>query len=607
MTETCAGSIFNLNFPDLDLQQRCEFASVGQCAPGIEMRVSAYDDDGDFAPVTNARGSLEVRGPLVFERYFNNPTATQDSFTSDGWFKTGDEGIIDDAGNLHLIGRAKEVMTINGVKYLPHEIELAIEEAEIPGVKATYLVCFSYRPKGAPTEHSCVIYVRNYEPGDVESRVTTQSAIVKVVTLQTGSKPYVVPVDPRCLEKSTLHKLSRAKIRSSLENGEYKNFEDVNRGSIRSYQASRYAIPATAAEDQLMSIFQDVLELSEGELGVDAPYFETGLTSIELIKLKAYVEKAFELPTELPMITIMTNSTVRSLASAVEAQKAQTGRIEYDPVVTLRQPAPSSKAPLFLIHPGVGEVLVFIGLVKFLTERPVYALRAKGFNKDEPTFRDLDEILSTYHTAIKKAQPGGPYALAGYSFGAMLAFEVSKRLIAEGDEVRFLGNFNLLPHIKWRMRQFDWVECLSHLAYFSELISEQSTSEVTPYLRQLPSREAVLDHLFKVSSPSRVGELALTPESLAGWADVAYSLQSRAIDYEPSGKVPHMDVFYCRPLAIMQITKKEWLEKHLRKWGDFVENPSYHEVDGAHYTMLLPEHVHSFQKKLKRALEARGV
>jgi thioesterase domain-containing protein len=197
--------------------------------------------------------------------------------------------------------------------------------------------------------------------------------------------------------------------------------------------------------------------------------------------------------------------------------------------------------------------------------------------------------------------------MAGYSWGSMLAFEVAKKMEADGEQVGFLGAFNLPPHIKWRMRQFDWVECLVHLAYFSDLISEESTTTVAPYMRTLPSKSAQMDYLLEISSPERLEELALSKANLSNWADVAFALQSRAVDYDPSGKVTAMDVFYCRPLTILGITKQQWLDQHLRAWEEFVGDVQYHEVDGAHYTMLLPEHVGSFQRHLNKVLKKRGV
>ena len=89
---------------------------------------------------------------------------------------------------------------------------------------------------------------------------------------------------------------------------------------------------------------------------------------------------------------------------------------------------------------------------------------------------------------------------------------------------------------------------------------------------------------------------------------MAYGLQSMARDYEPSGSVQQMDIFYAIPLVLVASNKGEWLDKHLSKWEGFVRSePRFHEVDGAHYTMIGPEHVFSFQKKLKGVLAARGL
>ena len=79
-------------------------------------------------------------------------------------------------------------------------------------------------------------------------------------------------------------------------------------------------------------------------------------------------------------------------------------------------------------------------------------------------------------------------------------------------------------------------------------------------------------------------------------------------DYDPSGKVSKIDVFYAVPLAKVADSKQEWLENHLTKWKDFSSTPPrFHEVDGAHYTMIGPTHAFSFHKHLKAALRGRGL
>ncbi|KAB8222204.1 hypothetical protein BDV33DRAFT_65374 [Aspergillus novoparasiticus] len=102
MTETCAGSIFNTKCLTYDKERNLDFTSVGTCMLDIKMRIT----DGSNSAIAPADvvGNLEISGPVVFKSLFNNPTATEESFSSDGWFKTGDKGSIDEIGYLTLQG-----------------------------------------------------------------------------------------------------------------------------------------------------------------------------------------------------------------------------------------------------------------------------------------------------------------------------------------------------------------------------------------------------------------------------------------------------------------------------------------------------------------------
>jgi acyl-CoA synthetase (AMP-forming)/AMP-acid ligase II len=71
-------------------------------------------------------GELQVRGPLVFDGYYENPDATAESFTDDGWFRTGDLAVADDDGFLSIVGRAKDVIRTGGETVAPAEVEGAL-------------------------------------------------------------------------------------------------------------------------------------------------------------------------------------------------------------------------------------------------------------------------------------------------------------------------------------------------------------------------------------------------------------------------------------------------------------------------------------------------
>jgi acyl-CoA synthetase (AMP-forming)/AMP-acid ligase II/thioesterase domain-containing protein len=607
MTETCAGSIYNRMCPQFDLQSGTEYASLGHCVPGIEMRVTSQGNHE--GSICRGSGKLEVRGPIVFKRYYNNPKATAEAINEDGWFDTGDEAMIDETGALHIVGRIKDTMNVNGVKFVPTDIVTSLDNSALPGAVASYYVCFSYRPPQSDTERLCILYLPTYDVQDIATRSETNKSIVKIVMLQTGTCPYVLPLDSTVLQKSTLGKLSTTKLRTAFIHGAFQRYEDVNKNCLElAYRPLLNSVILNQTETDLLEIFRSTLHETMGwpdeMIDVETPLLYLGVTSIHLMMLKRRIEEKFNL-VGLSVIVLMTSPTVRSLATAIKAH----GEVkEYNPVVKLQDNG--GKAPLWLFHPGVGEILVFLGLSKYIEERPVYALRARGFNEGEKFFENIEETVRTYYTAIKKHQPNGPYALAGYSYGTMLAFETAKLLeqgAGRNNEVAFLGSFNLPPHIKFRMRQLDWTECMLHLAFFLDLISEDYADKIRPQMKAM-EREAIAGYIINAASPNRLAELSMTAEHLIEWSDLSFALQSMASDYEPSGSVRCMDIFYCEPLSIVAPSKREWLDKHMDKWRNFThEEPRFHEVGGAHYTMIGPDHVYGFQKKLRQAMAARNI
>jgi len=95
--------------------------TVGRCVEEMGLRI--VDDDGrDVAD--GEIGEIAAYGPSVHVGYLDNPTANRDSFTADGWFRTGDLGQFADAErNLRIAGRKKEIINRGGKKYFPREIE----------------------------------------------------------------------------------------------------------------------------------------------------------------------------------------------------------------------------------------------------------------------------------------------------------------------------------------------------------------------------------------------------------------------------------------------------------------------------------------------------
>jgi malonyl-CoA/methylmalonyl-CoA synthetase len=109
--------------------------SVGKPLPGVGVRI--VDDHGK-ALATDVIGQVEVQGPNVFGGYLGMPDKTAESFTPDGWFKTGDVGLMDPQGYVHLSGRAKDLIITGGFNVYPAEIESHIDK--LPGVAESAVV-----------------------------------------------------------------------------------------------------------------------------------------------------------------------------------------------------------------------------------------------------------------------------------------------------------------------------------------------------------------------------------------------------------------------------------------------------------------------------------
>ena len=109
--------------------------TVGFPLPGVGVRVR--NEAGKDLPLGEI-GGIEVRGPNVFKGYWRMPEKTREEFTADGWFKTGDVGLVDERGYVVIVGRSKDLIISGGYNVYPAEIEGYIND--MPGVAESALV-----------------------------------------------------------------------------------------------------------------------------------------------------------------------------------------------------------------------------------------------------------------------------------------------------------------------------------------------------------------------------------------------------------------------------------------------------------------------------------
>ncbi|MGZ9235911.1 MAG: acyl-CoA synthetase, partial [Anaerolineales bacterium] len=110
--------------------------SVGLPLPGVDVRV-VNAETRDLLP-DGEIGELEIRGPNIFKGYWKQPQKTVESFTADGWFRTGDLGFREPDGYLTLCGRSKDLIISGGLNIYPPEVERVL--AEHPSVAACAVI-----------------------------------------------------------------------------------------------------------------------------------------------------------------------------------------------------------------------------------------------------------------------------------------------------------------------------------------------------------------------------------------------------------------------------------------------------------------------------------
>ena len=190
--------------------------NCGKPLPGLTVEVRS-ETGGALAE--RHIGRLYVRGDGVMAGYFGDPAATAAVLSADGWLDTGDMGYLA-GGYIYIVGRAKDMIIVNGKNHWPQDIEWAIEQ--LPGFKAGDIAAFSITTPGGEEAPAVLVQCRT---SCASERAALRDAIRNRVRAITGMTCVVELVPPRTLPRTSSGKLSRSKARSQYLSGEIQPFE----------------------------------------------------------------------------------------------------------------------------------------------------------------------------------------------------------------------------------------------------------------------------------------------------------------------------------------------------------------------------------------------
>jgi fatty-acyl-CoA synthase len=195
------------------------YRAIVNCGKPVHgMEVEIRGADGALLP-DRSIGKLFVRGISVMVGYFRDPESTAACLSDDGWLDTGDMGYLS-GGYIFIVGRAKDMIIINGRNHWPQDIEWAVEQ--LPGFKSGDIAAFAITGPSGEETPAVLVHCRT---SDADERSRLRDDIRERVRAITGISPVVELIPPRTLPRTSSGKLSRTKARNQYLSGEIQPYD----------------------------------------------------------------------------------------------------------------------------------------------------------------------------------------------------------------------------------------------------------------------------------------------------------------------------------------------------------------------------------------------
>ena len=195
------------------------YRAVVNCGRAVNgMQIEIRGADGELLP-DRGIGKVFVRGKSVMHSYFRDQELTGACLSADGWLDTGDMGYLS-SGYIFIVGRAKDMIIINGRNHWPQDIEWAVEQ--LPGFKSGDIAAFAITGPSGEETPAVLVHCR---VSDNEERGRLRDEIRERVRAITGITPVVELVPPRTLPRTSSGKLSRTKARNLYLSGEIQPYD----------------------------------------------------------------------------------------------------------------------------------------------------------------------------------------------------------------------------------------------------------------------------------------------------------------------------------------------------------------------------------------------
>jgi amino acid adenylation domain-containing protein len=523
-----------------------------------------------------APGELCIAGDGVALGYLNRPALTAEKFVANPFasqpgellYRTGDLGRLLPSGEVQCLGRLDQQMKIRGYRIEPAEIEHALEALD----EVRQAVIGTYERHTG--DERLVAYVVLASPALVPLDKARTTRWQQALSSQLPA--YMVPSDFVALTALPLTlngKLDRKALPTPKR--------------LEADEAPAPSRPRTELEQLVATAWQDCLGVAQVEVTDD--FFQLGGHS--LIAVQVMARLAQETGQRLPLATLFEHPTVEKLAAVLQMASPPAAWRSLVPI----KPQ-GTKTPLYIVHGAGFNVLIFNALSKRVAaDQPVYGLQAKGLDGIEEPSESVEDMAAHYVAAITAANPHGPYALAGYSYGGIVAFEMARQLMAAGKRVKFLGVFDTYAersdyYDPWLRKQLKRSALLIKRLLYSLVVLKNSPREAIR-LKMQSLRRATVERL-KYSPAEQYERINGHPHKLG----LVNALAQRKFRLQPQDIAVHVFRSKERLYYVEDFTHLGWKEFALA-------GVKTYDLPGNHFHMFAPPHDAECAQILQAALD----
>jgi amino acid adenylation domain-containing protein len=426
----------------ITLQVEEPTAELGEMPVGFpvdECEVSVLDDRGEEVGA-DVVGEIAVTSPHVFAGYWGHPELSRRVLEEDpqgrpGWqrYRTGDFGALDSEGRLRVAGRIDSKVKVRGRFVVLGDVEAAVKA--LPGVRDAVVLA---HVRGGVTELVAYVVPEAGEPLNVPS---LRAELLAATDGHQVPSTWVFIDEMPSLPNGKTDRRALPAPEVVLGVGDP--------GGISDFAGNE---DWAGLREQLRALWQRLLPV--GVIDVDEDFFHLGGDSLLAAQMLVMVERQFGV--QIPMAELIEARTVRSLAEVVVRLGADP--VQAESIARCVQTGDGANRPtLWFVHDLTGSAFRTQHLAEGLgRDQPLWSFESPLLLGGRPEFTSLDTFAARYLTELRRNQPSGPYWLAGYSFGGICAYEMARQLIAEGENVAFLGIGDVGPGYRgpgWSMRR----------------------------------------------------------------------------------------------------------------------------------------------------------